>query len=154
MTIRENDTIFRTPQWYRLRIILPSGALIRDGPDIDTSRIVMLLPYGTIVTAYERRTLPGNIVRYRTKHGWLSEFNRDAKLDPIVELLDCGTSDKLVSDESVPRSDSDAYKNMLLTLREATRFQISSVNGNDLMLLPTQEEAIQSHQKMPSYVNG
>ena len=39
---------------YLLRVISPSGALIREGCEIDSSRVVILAPMGTIIRAQER----------------------------------------------------------------------------------------------------
>ena len=38
--------------------------------------------------AYERVQIKGGIIRYRTAHGWISEFQRDTKKYPLATLLD------------------------------------------------------------------
>lgn len=74
---------------YVLRVVNHNGALIREGIDIETSRIVVLAPVGVELIAYERIMSSSNgVVRYRTAHGWLSEYRRDKYKEPLVELLD------------------------------------------------------------------
>jgi hypothetical protein len=46
-----------------------------------------MAPPGSLCAAYERRESTTGVVRYRTAHGWLSEFRRDQQRDAIVELL-------------------------------------------------------------------
>ena len=47
--------------------------------------IYMLL--GSVCVAYERSQTSSGVVRFRTAHGWLSEYRRDQQRDPIMELL-------------------------------------------------------------------
>ena len=37
--------------------------------------------------AYERSQTSTGVIRFRTAHGWLSEYRRDQQRDPIMELL-------------------------------------------------------------------
>lgn len=72
---------------YLLRVVSPSGALIRENIDILTSRVVYLVPVGAVLTAFERRQTSDGSIRYRTALGWLSEFRRDKEKMPLVEVL-------------------------------------------------------------------
>jgi hypothetical protein len=42
---------------------------------------------GSVCVAYERSQTTSGVVRFRTAHGWLSEYRRDQQRDPIMELL-------------------------------------------------------------------
>ena len=42
---------------------------------------------GSVCVAYERSQTSSGVVRFRTAHGWLSEYRRDQQRDPIMELL-------------------------------------------------------------------
>ena len=79
--------ILRTPTRYLLRVVSANGAIIREDCEFENSRIVLLATVGTTCVAYERSQTTGGVIRYRTEHGWLSEFRRDHQREPIVEVL-------------------------------------------------------------------
>ena len=96
------------PQEYHLRVLISSGAIIREGTEIDGSRIVLLAPRGATVVAYERRCTSGGVIRYRTAHGWLSEFQRDFRRDPIIEVVNTVSSNNKQSEHEYNCSDNNA----------------------------------------------
>ncbi|OYX67800.1 MAG: hypothetical protein B7Y79_00635, partial [Rhodospirillales bacterium 35-44-4] len=69
-------------------VIPSSGAIARERSEIDGSRVLLTLTRESELIAYERVRIQGGIIRYRTAHGWISEFQRDTKRHPIVSVLD------------------------------------------------------------------
>ena len=121
---------------YKLRITISSGAVVRDGFDIDNSRIVFLAPYGATASAYERICTTEGVVRYRTAHGWLSEFQRDVSKDPIVTIEDTlltgdgSVTSTVPANQTVPMMCND-------TLRDGVSYTMTRVH-NALKALATQ----------------
>lgn len=76
------------PSRYLLKICISSGAIARERSEIDGSRVLLTLTRESELIAYERVQIHGGIIRYRTSHGWISEFQRDTKRHPIVTVLD------------------------------------------------------------------
>jgi hypothetical protein len=76
------------PARYLLKICISSGAIARERSEIDGSRVLLTLNREAELIAYERVRIQGGIIRYRTTHGWISEFQRDTKRHPIVTVLD------------------------------------------------------------------
>jgi hypothetical protein len=72
---------------YILKIILPDGASVRTGIDIDSSALVRTLHYGDIVEALEKVYTDEGVVRYRIFDGWISEKLRPPSNTTIVEIL-------------------------------------------------------------------
>ena len=60
---------------------------------MEGSRVVFLAPMGSTVVAYQRSQTASGVVRYRTEHGWLSEYRRDHQKDNIVEVMHCSYED-------------------------------------------------------------
>jgi predicted ATPase len=106
----------RIPTVYHLHVINQTGALIREGPEIEASRVIMLAPSGTLITAYERQFIEGRIIRYRTDYGWLSECRRDQRREPIVELLDVDVGS--AKDDAVVTKKDIA----MMTMRESVSY--------------------------------
>jgi hypothetical protein len=104
----------RVPSAFMLRVVSQNGALIREDCEMEGSRVVFLAPVGSVVKAYQRSQTAAGVVRYRTEHGWLSEYRRDHQRDNIVEVLSCTYSDqseelngKGISLDTIPGSPSD-----------------------------------------------
>ena len=123
----------RSPRAYRLRITNKSGALIREGANIEGSRVVVLAPVGTELLAYERKYIKGKIIRYRTALGWLSECRRDHKREPIVELLEViYDDDRLLAgiNELNPfdKNSEECYDLVMMTARETASYAFERVH--------------------------
>eukprot|EP00605_Chrysophyceae_sp_TOSAG23-4_P003045 GSChrysophyteH1.ASY1.ANO1.3350.1 assembled CDS len=127
--------ILRTPKKYVLRVISPNGAIIREDCEFENSRIVLLAAKGTICEAYERSMTSGGVVRYRTKHGWLSEYRRDHQRDPIVEILECVYEDvpeDVAQLKKVERKMRDPKLKRLaeaLTMRETVCYSMTRIHA-------------------------
>lgn len=72
---------------YRLRIVCPEGAVVRDGIEIDSCASVGNMEMGEIVQAFDRCVNSSGVMRYRTARGWLSEQTRGHGREPIAEVL-------------------------------------------------------------------
>ena len=131
----DGKPILRIPTKYYLRVVSPNGALIREDCEFEYSRIVLLATVGTICTAYERSQTTAGVVRYRTEHGWLSEFRREQHRDPIVEIL--GVSYETVPDAlavDCKKAQTNSRDSKLrkvsesLTMRESVSHTMTRVN--------------------------
>ncbi|GAX13555.1 E3 ubiquitin-protein ligase HUWE1 [Fistulifera solaris] len=78
---------------YKLRIVCPEGAVLRDGMEIDSCANVGNLEMGEVVVAYDRCINSSGIMRYRTIRGWVSEMTRGHGREPIAEVLSIWDSD-------------------------------------------------------------
>ena len=72
---------------YRLRIVCPEGAIVRDGIEIDSCANVGSMEMGEIVEALDRCINSSGILRYRTARGWISEMTRGHGREPIAEVI-------------------------------------------------------------------
>eukprot|EP00980_Cylindrotheca_fusiformis_P007262 scaffold1525_cov142-Cylindrotheca_fusiformis.AAC.62 len=72
---------------YRLRIVCPEGAVVRDGIEIDSCASVGNMEMGEIVDAFDRCVNSSGVLRYRTIRGWVSEQTRGHGREPIAEVL-------------------------------------------------------------------
>ena len=72
---------------YRLRVVCPEGAILRDGIEIDSCANVGSLEMGEIVEAFDRCINSSGILRYRSKRGWVSEMTRGHGREPISEVI-------------------------------------------------------------------
>jgi hypothetical protein len=114
---------------FVLRVVSPSGAILRESVDISTSRAVYLLPLGSVITAYERKITVDGAVRYRTTLGWLSEFRRDKEKAPLMELLDVLPSDENLQIYSIARASVDGPTPAeFMTLRQAAGFAMGRIH--------------------------
>ena len=73
---------------YRLRIVCPEGAVVRDGIEIDSCASVGSMEMGEIVHGMDRCINSSGILRYRTPRGWISEMTRGHGREPITEVID------------------------------------------------------------------
>eukprot|EP01038_Epipyxis_sp_PR26KG_P005357 gene5357-7431_t len=120
----DEKNMYRKPSEYLLRVGISSGALFREGIDIEGSRVVFVADVGTTIVATERRINQGGVIRYLTAHGWLSEFRRDNHQSPIVELIGVsGIASELSQQKNGKESDGELLE--ILTLREATSFSLT-----------------------------
>jgi len=87
-SVEDIDFIPRIPHVFHLRVAGSGGALVREGIEIEGSRVVLVAEVGSTMTASERRVNDSMVMRYRIAHGWMSEFRRDHQRSPIVELID------------------------------------------------------------------
>ena len=76
-----------------------SGAVVRDGLEIDTSDVLCNIPSNTIIYAVEKRVNASNINRYRVlfngSYGWISEKMRGGTEEVMLtELTNAGTEQK------------------------------------------------------------
>ena len=76
-----------------------SGAVVRDGLEIDTSDVLCNIPSNTIIYAVEKRVNASNINRYRVlfngKYGWISEKMRGGSEEVMLsEMASAGTEQK------------------------------------------------------------
>ena len=149
--------LLRVPQQYVLRVVHSSGALIRENCEIEGSREVFTATAGSLCAAYERSETIQGVTRYRTAHGWLSEYRRDQNKDPIIEVMaitPCRSVGVVVNEGQSstplphhPNGEADAKKWMALmaavkvdpnkrrwsealTLRESTSIAMVRVHGN------------------------
>jgi E3 ubiquitin-protein ligase HUWE1 len=72
---------------FRLRIVCPEGAVVRDGIEIDSCANVGSLEMGDIVESFDRCINSNGILRYRTPRGWVSEMTRGHGREPIAEVI-------------------------------------------------------------------
>jgi hypothetical protein len=72
---------------YRLRIVCPEGAVVRDGIEIDSCASVGSMEMGEIADAFDRCVNTSGVLRYRTRRGWVSEQTRGHGREPIAEVL-------------------------------------------------------------------
>jgi E3 ubiquitin-protein ligase HUWE1 len=84
---------------YKLRIVCPEGAVLRDGVEIDSCANVGNMEMGEVVVADDRCINSSGIMRYRTKRGWVSEMTRGHGREPIAEVLSIWDSDPLFDSE-------------------------------------------------------
>ena len=149
--------ILRVPQQYVLRVVHSAGALIREDCEFEGSREVFTATAGSLCAAYERSETTQGVTRYRTAHGWLSEYRRDLNRDPIIELMSitpCRSVSTVVVNEGQtppsphhPNGEEEAKKWMALvaavkvdpnkrkwsealTLRESTSTAMVRVHSN------------------------
>ena len=72
---------------YRLRIVCPEGAVVRNGIEIDSCASVGSMEMGEVVEGTDRCINSSGILRYRTKRGWVSEMTRGHGREPIAEVI-------------------------------------------------------------------
>ncbi|CAB9503919.1 Probable E3 ubiquitin-protein ligase hulA [Seminavis robusta] len=72
---------------YRLRIVCPEGAVVRDGIEIDSCASVGSMEMGEIAEAFDRCVNSSGILRYRTRRGWVSEMTRGHGREPVAEVI-------------------------------------------------------------------
>ena len=72
---------------YKLRVVCPEGAVVRDGIEIDSCANVGSMEMGEIVESFDRCVNSSGVLRYRTQRGWLSEQTRGHGREPIAEVL-------------------------------------------------------------------
>jgi hypothetical protein len=92
------------PRPMLYRVILPDGAVVRDGPSIDHSQKVCVLPYNTVVQVIEVQQDPEGIQRCRTPYGWISRYLRGGDGRSVVEPAARAVAEGLL----VQRPDIDA----------------------------------------------
>jgi len=78
---------------YKLRIVCPEGAVVRDGIEIDSCESVGSMEMGEIVESFDRCVNSSGVLRYRTRRGWLSEQTRGHGREPIAEVVAVWKSD-------------------------------------------------------------
>lgn len=136
-SLEDAEFIPRIPIAYQLRVAGNGGALVREGIEIEGSRVVLVADVGCELTGFERRGNAAGVIRYRTAHGWISEFRRDHQKNPIVELLSLSVlSPEDVAQERARRAElkTDAEKLVhaaveALTLRESAFVCLTKVNA-------------------------
>ena len=72
---------------YRLRIVCPEGAIVRDGIEIDSCANVGSMEMGEIALAFDRCINSSGIMRWQTERGWISEMTRGHGREPIAEVI-------------------------------------------------------------------
>jgi len=117
----------RTPKGFVLQVVARNGALVREGAKIESSRAILLAPIGTEFLADDRCCVLGNIPRYRTAVGWISEFTRNDK-DTIVQLLDVINDDDSSFKAMHSSADEDSSKISMMTLRETASYAFERVH--------------------------
>jgi hypothetical protein len=78
------------PDVFHLRIVCSDGGVVRGGVEIDSLDQVHMLDMGATVEAFERQLNSGGVMRYRTRHGWVSEHMRGGGAHPIAEVYEMG----------------------------------------------------------------
>lgn len=78
----------RYPHSFKLRVVNPTGTVIKEQCDTDKCRIVLFIPRDSVVIADERKCGKDGIVHYRTAHGWIAESQKNGKNEPVLEILD------------------------------------------------------------------
>eukprot|EP00981_Chlorochromonas_danica_P007094 scaffold1551_cov164-Ochromonas_danica.AAC.22 len=119
-----NDDILREAGCYHLRVTGYGGALVREGIEIENSRVVFVAEVGTELVAHERRANAAGLIRYRTDLGWISEYRRDHQRNAIVEILAIDQ----VSDAA--RTEELEESSKLFSLREACSFSLTRVHAS------------------------
>lgn len=87
MATTSTSTAFSTCR-YRLRIVCPEGAVVRNGIEIDSCASVGSMEMGEVVEGIDRCINSSGILRYRTDRGWISEMTRGHGREPITEVID------------------------------------------------------------------
>lgn len=125
--------ILRVPSYYVLRVVSTVGALLRDNCEIEGSRVVLMANYGAICTAYERNQTNNGVVRYRTAHGWMSEYRKDSQSE-ILELINAGF-DSSNSDNFSLKAIDEKQENRnlrrlkeMMTVRESACYALTRIN--------------------------
>jgi hypothetical protein len=125
--------ILRVPGSYSLRVVSSVGALLREDCEIEGSRVVLLANNGTICTAYERSQTNHGVVRYRTAHGWMSEYRKDSQSE-ILELIDVGLdasgSGHFSQKSSVEKQEDRGTRRLkeMMTVRESACYALTRIN--------------------------
>jgi E3 ubiquitin-protein ligase HUWE1 len=109
---------------FILRVIGSGGALVREGVEIDGSRVVYVIDIGTEIVAYERKINAAGVIRYRTDLGWISEYRRDQSKSPIVEIVSVSTNEY----SSVIPTSYESEVGVLMTIREGIYCVLSRLN--------------------------
>lgn len=88
--LREKTRLSTPPKGvkFRLRIVCPEGAIVRDGIEIDSCASVGSMSMGEVAEAYDRCINSSGILRYRTGRGWVSEMTRGHGREPIAEVME------------------------------------------------------------------
>lgn len=89
---------------YKLRIVCPEGAVVRDGIEIDNCASVGSMEMGEIVESFDRCVNSSGVLRYKTRRGWLSEQTRGHGREPIAEVLAVWKSQVKESGDEVERN--------------------------------------------------
>jgi E3 ubiquitin-protein ligase HUWE1 len=108
---------------YRLRIVCPEGAVVRDGIEIDSCASVGSMEMGEIVDSFDRCINSSGILRYHTHRGWVSEMTRGHGREPIAEVISLWEGDDLAEPE-----ESDSKKKRI----EASLLDLRSVGAGVL----------------------
>lgn len=142
----------RIPGSYYLRVISAVGTLIREDCEIDGSRIILLADNGTNLTAYERNITKNGVVRYRTSHGWMSEYRKDHQSE-ILELIDVGhdsllSISKIDANETVDGKARRRLKEMM-TLRESACFCLTRINTTLRVVAMHLSQSVIQYQSRP-----
>jgi hypothetical protein len=85
------------PSLYKLRIVCPEGAIVRDGVEIDSSLHICALEMGEIIDAYDRCINSSGVMRYRTANGWVSEQTRGHGRELIAEVFHVDGSSNIIA---------------------------------------------------------
>jgi E3 ubiquitin-protein ligase HUWE1 len=105
---KERLTIRSRKLRYKLRIVCPEGAVVRDGIEIDSCANVGSMEMGEVVEAFDRCINSSGILRYRTKRGWVSEMTRGHGREPISEVLSLWEADSdAKSEDENPEDEKD-----------------------------------------------
>jgi E3 ubiquitin-protein ligase HUWE1 len=89
---------------FRLRIVCPEGAVVRDGIEIDSCATVGNMEMGEVVESFDRCVNSSGILRYRTTRGWVSEMTRGHGREPIAEIVGMwlSTNENTMDNEAGP----------------------------------------------------
>lgn len=95
---------------YRLRIVCPEGAVVRDGIEIDSCANVGSMEMGEIDESFDRCINSSGILRYRIKRGWVSEMTRGHGREPIAEVISIFEAEDEVMDVEDDEEKDDKQK--------------------------------------------
>lgn len=105
---------------YRLRIVCPEGAVVRDGIEIDSCTSVGNMEMGEIAHAFDRCVNSSGVLRYRTSRGWVSEQTRGHGREPIAEILGVWEAQDLVEDDHFEAEDKRRVESAISDIQTAS----------------------------------
>lgn len=108
----DTSYIPRVPDIYEIRVVTPTGAILREDCEIEGSRVTSTAEYGQIYQATERSQSSSGIVRYCTPDGWISESRKESHFD-IIEILNVLSVPKF---ESSVEESGDSLENKISKL--------------------------------------
>ena len=115
---------------YKLKVVCPEGAVVRDGIDIDSCASLGSLEMGEIVEAYDRCINASGVMRYRTQRGWVSEQTRGHGREPIAEVLAIWQASENIVDETSEDTAENRVEAGIADLRTSSASILARLQGS------------------------